>query len=118
MIHIFKQKNPNWTNTTVILTDRDMRELSVFGEEFPNAELQICLFHVLRTFKREITTERMGITSGEKCTVLELLQKIAYAPSEEEYTKGYEALCDTGSIVSLAILTQTGTLSSIGGLKV
>ena len=72
-----------------------MVERNVFSEEFANSELQICLFHVLRTFKREITTEKMGITGGEKTTVLEIIQKLAYCRSEEEYSTHYEDLKST-----------------------
>ena len=58
MIKIFKLNNPRWKDINVIITDKDMAERNVFSDEIQNAELQICLFHVLRTFKREITTER------------------------------------------------------------
>ena len=95
MVQIFKAKNQHWHKTTVILTDKDMGGRSVFGGEFPNARLQICLFHVLRSFKREINPGKMGITSGEKLTVLEIIQKIAYAPSEAEYNKNYQDLRST-----------------------
>ncbi|XP_068228108.1 uncharacterized protein [Palaemon carinicauda] len=70
MIQLFKTKNPKWIDIRVILTDKDMVERTVFTEEIPNANLQICLYHVLRTFKREITTEKMGITGGQKTTIL------------------------------------------------
>ena len=41
----------------VKLTDKDMTEREVLAEKIPNAALMICLFHTLRTFHREITTE-------------------------------------------------------------
>ena len=48
------------------MTDKDMTERVMIKLEIPQASLQICLFHVLRTFGREITINKMGITSGEK----------------------------------------------------
>ena len=72
-----------------------MAERTVFSEEIPNSDLQICLFHVLRTFKREITTEKMGITGGQKTTVLEIIQNLAYSRSEAEYIDHYESLKST-----------------------
>ena len=92
MIQLFKTKNPKWRDIRVILTDKDMVERTVFTKEIPNANLQICLYHVLRTFKREITTDKMGITGGEKTTLLEIIQKLAYSRSEEEYDVHYEEL--------------------------
>ena len=62
---IFKRYNEAWIHTKVIITDKDLTEQTVFSKEFPTAALQLCLFHALRTFKREIMVEKMGITCGE-----------------------------------------------------
>jgi hypothetical protein len=43
-----------------------MSERNVLGKAMPQANLQLCLFHVLRNFRREITPEKLGITPGEK----------------------------------------------------
>ena len=50
----------------VVISDTDMTEKNVMKSEMPEIHLQICLFHILRTFGREITPEKMGITSSEK----------------------------------------------------
>ena len=92
MLTIFKEKNARWTETKVVLTDKDMVERQVFGELLPAAKLQICLFHTLRTFKRQITTEKMGISLQERSTVLEILQDMAYSYSETIYQQRYEDL--------------------------
>jgi zinc finger SWIM domain-containing protein 3 len=42
------------------------------------------------TFCREITCEKLGITSGQRSTVLEYLQKMAYASSNEQYSRLFE----------------------------
>ncbi|KAK6172126.1 hypothetical protein SNE40_018075 [Patella caerulea] len=55
----------------------------VYSEKFPAAKLQLCLFHVLRTMKREINCEKMGICI-EKNLCIELIQKLAYSTNEEE----------------------------------
>ena len=59
MVNIFKEQNPKWTDTKTIMTDKDFVEREVFSGSFPDAKLRICLFHVLRTFRREVTTEKM-----------------------------------------------------------
>jgi len=43
----------------------------------------ICLFHVLKTFKREITPGKLGGTVAEKQLVLEIIQKMPYARTSE-----------------------------------
>ena len=72
-----------------------MDERQVVKEAFPSASTLICLFHVLRTFKREISCKKLGITPGQRVCSLELLQKMAYASSESEYEAMYSELQDT-----------------------
>jgi len=62
----FKECNPACSNTRVFITDKDMKERSVIKSLFPTSRLVICLFHTLRTFNREITCEKLGITPDER----------------------------------------------------
>ncbi len=67
------------------MADKDFIERDALKAEFPEASILICLFHVLRTFRREITTVKLGITVAERSLVLEIIQKMAYAKSSDEY---------------------------------
>jgi hypothetical protein len=51
-VRCFKENNPAFVNTKVIMADKDINERDVFKNEIPNAVLLICQFHVLRTFSR------------------------------------------------------------------
>lgn len=95
MIQFFKQHNAKWIQTSVIMTDKDMTERDVLHAEFPSASLLLCLFHTLRSFGREITTAKMNISPSERMMVLDLLQKIAYTRSEQQYDSFYQDLLDT-----------------------
>ncbi|XP_065679758.1 zinc finger SWIM domain-containing protein 1 [Hydra vulgaris] len=95
MIRIFKKVNPNWEKTLNIMSDKDMTERQILGIEFPQANLHLCLFHVLRTFRRELTLEKMGITSEQRRLCLEILQKMTYAKTEEDYANLYQSLKST-----------------------
>jgi zinc finger SWIM domain-containing protein 3 len=48
VIKLFKNHNSSWKDVKVILTDKDMPERNVLGKAMPQANLQLCLFHVLR----------------------------------------------------------------------
>ena len=55
MVQSFKESNPSWTKTSVVITDKDFVERSVFDEEFPRAVMHIMPFpclekHVQRSF--------------------------------------------------------------------
>ena len=86
----FKKHNDEWSLIKCIMSDKDMTERNIIKEQFPQANLLICLFHTLRTFRREITCEKLGISQGERVLCLELLSKMAYAHSEAAYTTFYD----------------------------
>lgn len=92
LVDAFKELNENWNQTKVIISDKDFSERSVFQEKFLGIPLQICLFHVLRNFNREITTAKRQITSVQREQVLEILCKMAYSRTATEYDRLYQEL--------------------------
>ena len=83
------------TGKVTHMSDKDFTERVVFRKEFPQAALHICTFHTMRSFRREITTEKLSIRPGERDHVLELITKLAYAKSESEYDSLYQDLLQT-----------------------
>ena len=83
------------TNTKCIMADKDMTERELLAEKILTAQLLVCLFHVLRTFRRKITCEKMNITSAQRLSVLEILSRLVYAQDEENYHIYYQQLKDT-----------------------
>ena len=55
MLESFKKLNDNWEKVECIITDKDMTEGQVLGEQHLQADLQICLFHMLKAMRIEIT---------------------------------------------------------------
>ena len=95
VVNKFKERNEAWSKTKVIMSDKDFIERESFSACFPEAELLICLYHALRSFRREITCEKMGITSAEHNRALEKIQSIAYSKSETIYKENVKLLQDT-----------------------
>lgn len=95
MIRSFKVHNENHTKVKCVMGDKDLTERAVIASELANAHLLICLFHTMRSFKREISCEKLGITSAERILALEIVQKLAYSQSEEMYSTYYKELVDT-----------------------
>ena len=94
MMSIFKKYNDKWQSVRVLMADKDMTERDTLATAFPDAVILICLFHTLRSFRREITMEKMGITSGQRSMCLEMLQQFAYCTSEEAYQGLYSRFCE------------------------
>ena len=102
MVQAFKLHNPNWSLTKVVISDKDFTERAVFQAEFPGASLVICLFHTLRSMKREVTCEKLGLRPGDRDHALEILTKLAYSSSADEYNKHYLELqgCGLRSVIA------------------
>ena len=93
MFKFFKTHNSNWEKTQTVITDKDLTERAVLKEEeFPNAALQICMFHVEQSFRREVSMEKMRITSFERNNIL---NKCVHSFSEEKYLDNYQLLKST-----------------------
>ena len=60
MLEAFKKIYVAWESTRVIMADKDIQERDVFKRCMPQAMILICLFHTLRSFRREITCEKWG----------------------------------------------------------
>ena len=66
----------------VRISDKDFNEREASSKCFPMASLVICPYHTLRSFQREITCEKMEITSVKGLRCFEIIQQISYAWSE------------------------------------
>lgn len=94
MIDAFQHFNPAWTQTKVIIGDKDFADRAVYTEKYPNAVLQICLYHVLATFNREITTAKRKISKEQREAALRILEQLAYSTSVESYDSNYDELLE------------------------
>lgn len=91
-INTFKEKNSNFHRTRTIMTDKDLTERCLLKAAFPNANLILCVFHTLKTFRREITCEKLGITQSQRLQTLEVLQELVYAKIDTQFLQLYEKL--------------------------
>lgn len=98
-VGVFRKLNPACNETKVVMSDKDFTEREAFTSCFPGASLNICLFHTLRSFRREITCEKMGITSAERHRCLEVLTGLAYFKSPEAFDRHLHALNNISSSV-------------------
>lgn len=93
MMEHFKKEKPAWEK--ILLGDKDWADRSIFTEVFPDASLQICAFHVMRIFNREITPSKRNISKEQRDQVLKIFQKMIYAETENEYNDLYISLENT-----------------------
>ena len=94
-VDVFKKHKPAHSRTEVIMSDKDFTERDAFSCCFPNASLIICLYHTVRSFRRKIVCDKLGISSAERLHVLEILQAMATSRSASEYDKHLTSLKNT-----------------------
>lgn len=91
----FKCHNSHQQSTKVVMADKDLVEREVMAEKLPGACLQICLFHVLHSFRWEVTVDKMKISVGKSILSLNILGKLAYAKSEAQYNEMHNHMVQT-----------------------
>jgi zinc finger SWIM domain-containing protein 3 len=91
-LETFRANNPQTELTKYVMADKDLLERSVLKDTFSEANVIICIFHSMRTFSREITCEKMGISQADRNKSLELLQKMVYAKTEGEFEQLHNLL--------------------------
>ena len=65
------------------MTDKDMTERTVFALAFPAATVQLCQFHTLRSFSREVMLDKMGIRAGQRDSAI--FSAMAAACCEQQF---------------------------------
>ena len=73
-----------------ILVDKDFTEISVLRSLWPDAEILLCRFHVLKALRQHIANSNMPSSVAEN--VKDVLQKLVHAPTEERYNQCLERL--------------------------
>ena len=79
-----------------------MCERNVFSAAFPAASLQLCLFHTLHSFSREVTLDKMGIRAGQRDALLKIFNAMAVARCERQFDEQCTLLEDMAIQPALA----------------
>ena len=66
MMKYLKKHNSCYDRVQVVVADNDLVDRYVLQKGFPESSLQICLFHTMRTFKREVSTQNMKISTTQQ----------------------------------------------------
>ena len=71
--------------TKVIVIDQDFIELLIFQEEFPEASVLFCQFHVIKHLYKVVSD--VDVTKERRDDLRKVLHDIVYSQSLEEYDK-------------------------------
>lgn len=92
MLEEFRKNNEEASQKVeCIMSDKDIKERGVLSEVFPGTPLHICRFHTLQIFNRYLLGKNLTNEVRNKCR--ELLRKLVYSHSEENYFEIYTEFC-------------------------
>lgn len=94
---IFIEENSNSEKIEIVMVDKHASNLATFSVQFPNAEINLCVFHVKQIFVREVTTKKRNISIQVQKEALKILSKMIYCKSENEYLDLYHQLEEIAS---------------------
>eukprot|EP00644_Phytophthora_capsici_P001105 jgi/Phyca11/121307/e_gw1.43.209.1 len=99
----FKRSHPTRIEKLrVIVVDKDLNEIRVLEEHFPDARVIICHFHVIKYLKEKRAKPEFGKISSEDSSHIDAaIHKMVYAHSEEEYNDAKDSLCGICSRVGM-----------------
>lgn len=83
--------------TLTVMTDREMVEQGLLRDMFPNATEVICMFQVVRAFRREMAAEKLAVGRDEKASVVEVLRSMCRAEDDDRYHEHYLRLEEVAS---------------------
>ena len=81
----FKEENPTWSSVRVVIIDKDFTEWRVLKEEFPNATVLFCQWHVIKAMFKKVVD--CGVAKSDRDEARELIRCLVHAKDESGYEK-------------------------------
>ncbi|ETN18579.1 hypothetical protein, variant 2 [Phytophthora nicotianae INRA-310] len=85
VLRYFKKQNPSWTGVESLTIDKDFTEMAALQVEFPDANIFLCQFHVLRYIRRMLGTRAYFVSFVKRAEVEDLFRSLLYASSRQRY---------------------------------
>ena len=74
------------------MVDKHASNLATFSVVFPNAKINLCVFHVKQIFIRQVTPKKRNVSKDVQKEALVILDKMIYCKSENEYLQLHRQL--------------------------
>jgi len=87
------------SKVTTNMVDKDLTNIELFKQYYPNANILLCIFHVLKWFKKTVNDTVTGKETKEQ--IHDILTKMVYSPSEEDFNVHYQSLKEYSEFTKL-----------------
>ena len=93
IIQLFKEKNEKWESVNVIIIDKDFTEYKVLKEEFPNAVVFYCQWHVIKALFKCLSD--YDVNKGDRDECRQIIRSLVFSSSQSEYERWRQELIDS-----------------------
>ena len=93
IVQLFKEKNELWESVSVIVIDKDFTEYKVLKEEFPNAIVLYCQWHVIKALFKCLSD--YDVNKGDRDECRQLIRSLVFSSSQSEYERWKQELFDS-----------------------
>jgi len=97
-IEIFDEEKAN-SKVTTNMVDKDLTNIELLKQYYPNANILLCTFHVLKWFKKLVNDTVTGKETKEQ--IHDILTKMVYSQSEEDFNSHYQSLKEYSEFTKL-----------------
>ena len=92
IMQCFKERNPKFSSTQVVVIDKDFAEWKMLTQEFLNAVVLFCQWHVLKVLFKQLNDA--GIEKAQCEVARNAIRNVMYATDEEDYNIKKQQLFD------------------------
>ena len=93
IVQLFKEKNEQWNSVRVIIIDKDFTEYKVLKDEFPNAVILYCQWHVIKALFKCLYDCDVNKSDHDECC--HIIRFLVYSSNQDEYERWRQELFDS-----------------------
>ena len=93
IVQLFKETNEPWKSIGVIIIDKDFTEYKVLKEEFPNAVILYCQWHVIKALFKCLSD--YDVNKGDRDDCRQIIRSLVFSSSQSEYERWRQELVDS-----------------------
>ena len=87
-----QRENEHWDSVHVIIIDMDFTEFKVLKDEFPNAVILYCQWHVIKALFKCLSD--CDVNKGDREECRQIIQSMIYSINQETYERWRQELLD------------------------
>ena len=95
MVQMFKESNTKWNSIRIVVIDKDFTEWKVLKDEFPDATILFCQWHVIKALFKKVCD--LDVPKDNREPLRNFLRAIVYSANEMDYVTTKKKVFDASN---------------------